>query len=391
MSPARHSRSLSPSLIVARVAAAAIAVALLAAVPGHAQPAKTAGGCTNYGKGTWVRDNSRPAYDSNTCKFMGVSNCLRQTGRSKDWLYWSWKPNGCPANGMRFDALGFLKLMKNKVFASVGESISVRGFLLAVVCNVAKYTEVKMLAKPNKFGNTEVYYVPSHNVTLVNFWAAFLVAIDTSKETLARFGNTKPALQDTVVNLHKLDPAWAAHLDKVHVIVLQTAADWPAGRDLMRRYYTDANWNAITPKPSTYGAYEIAMRTVFNAFAGRSTRGKPFPVPFFLSAPPRLNGCQNVSSLSSPQQVTSLFNDNKASKSFLPIQQKVFQNRRPFRFLPITYLSLFRGDAFMSSSGAHDGGRDCLHFCLPGVPDTWADALYTTMKSDQFLVNNAAK
>ncbi|CAI7864716.1 unnamed protein product, partial [Closterium sp. NIES-54] len=98
----------------------------------------------------------------------------------------------------------------------------------------------------------------------------------------------------------------------------------------------------------------------------------------------------SLSSLSH-KQVTSLFNDNKASRGFLPIQQKVFQNRRPFRFLPITYLSMFRGDAFMSSSGAHDGGRDCLHFCLPGVPDTWADALYTTMKNDQFIVNNAAK
>ncbi|CAI5952581.1 unnamed protein product [Closterium sp. NIES-65] len=305
--------------------------------------------------------------------------------------YWSWKPNGCPASGMRFDAPGFLKLMKNKVFASVGESISVRGFLLAVVCNIAKFTQVKMLAKPNKFGDTEVYVVPSYNVTLVNFWAQFLVAIDRSNQTLARFGNTKPALQDTVVNLHKLDPSWAAKLDLIHVIVLQTATDWPAGRGLMRRYYADANWNAIKPAPSTYEAYEIGMRTVFSAFAGRNKRGKPFPVPYFLSAPPRLNGCQNVSSLSSPQQVTSLFNDNKASKGFLPIQQKVFQNRRPFRFLPITYLSMFRGDAFMSSSGAHDGGRDCLHFCLPGVPDTWADALYTTMKNDRFIVNNAAK
>ncbi|CAI7864710.1 unnamed protein product, partial [Closterium sp. NIES-54] len=300
MSPVRHKRSLSTSLIVAR----AIAVALLATVQGIARAAPgTAGGCTNYSQGTWVRDNSRPAYDASTCKYMGVSNCMKQSGRSKDWLYWSWKPNGCPANGMRFNAPGFLKLMKNKVFASVGESISVRGFLLAVVCNIAKFTEVKMLAKPNKFGDTEVYHVPSYNVTLVNFWAQFLVAIDRSNQTLARFGNTKPALQDTVVNLHKLEPSWAAKLDLIHVIVLQTATDWPAGRGLMRRYYADANWDAIKPSPSTYQAYEIGMRTVYNAFAGRNKRGKPFPVPYFLSAPPRLNGCQNVSSLSSPQQV----------------------------------------------------------------------------------------
>ncbi|CAI5471545.1 unnamed protein product [Closterium sp. Yama58-4] len=49
--------------------------------------------------------------------------------------------------------------------------------------------------------------------------------------------------------------------------------------------------------------------------------------------------------------------------------------------LNITHLSAYRGDAHPSSWDARFSApkaqQDCLHWCLPGVPDTWNELLYT--------------
>lgn len=50
------------------------------------------------------------------------------------------------------------------------------------------------------------------------------------------------------------------------------------------------------------------------------------------------------------------------------------------RMLNLTHLSEFRGDAHPAVwLGKKDAvatwGQDCMHWCLPGVPDTWVDIL----------------
>ena len=36
--------------------------------------------------------------------------------------------------------------------------------------------------------------------------------------------------------------------------------------------------------------------------------------------------------------------------------------------------------ALAAGALAHIGGRDCLHWCLPGVPDLWATALLSKIR-----------
>lgn len=61
----------------------------------------------------------------------------------------------------------------------------------------------------------------------------------------------------------------------------------------------------------------------------------------------------------------------------------------PVHFLNITNLSEYRKDAHTSMYTSHEGKlltpeqklntamyADCLHWCLPGVPDTWNELLY---------------
>ncbi|RZC47019.1 hypothetical protein C5167_039962 [Papaver somniferum] len=50
------------------------------------------------------------------------------------------------------------------------------------------------------------------------------------------------------------------------------------------------------------------------------------------------------------------------------------------QLLPLTHLSEFRADAHPAIwLGKKDAvavwGQDCMHWCLPGLPDTWVDIL----------------
>lgn len=51
-----------------------------------------------------------------------------------------------------------------------------------------------------------------------------------------------------------------------------------------------------------------------------------------------------------------------------------------FRFLDVTEMSAKRGDAHLGSRGQQNmKAADCAHWCLPGLPDTWSDMLFTIM------------
>lgn len=56
---------------------------------------------------------------------------------------------------------------------------------------------------------------------------------------------------------------------------------------------------------------------------------------------------------------------------------------RSVQFLNVTYLTEFRKDGHPSSNREPgtpaDAPQDCSHWCLPGVPDTWNEFLYTEL------------
>lgn len=49
------------------------------------------------------------------------------------------------------------------------------------------------------------------------------------------------------------------------------------------------------------------------------------------------------------------------------------------KLLNVTSLSLERGETHVSKYGGGVGGQDCLHWCLPGIPDTWNEILFADL------------
>lgn len=70
---------------------------------------------------------------------------------------------------------------------------------------------------------------------------------------------------------------------------------------------------------------------------------------------------------------------NKEAREVNHIIERALQGS-DIRLLDLTHLSEFRADAHPAVwLGKKDAvaiwGQDCMHWCLPGVPDTWVDIL----------------
>lgn len=70
---------------------------------------------------------------------------------------------------------------------------------------------------------------------------------------------------------------------------------------------------------------------------------------------------------------------NKEARLFNSMIKEALQGSG-IELLDLTYLSEFRADAHPAIwLGKKDAveiwGQDCMHWCLPGVPDTWVDIL----------------
>ncbi|CAI7813101.1 unnamed protein product [Closterium sp. NIES-53] len=76
-----------------------------------------------------------------------------------------------------------------------------------------------------------------------------------------------------------------------------------------------------------------------------------------------------------PVSVRPCASDSISSPAFpLVAPQVTVMKRSTMKVAEITYMSAMRPDAHL-----YLNGRDCSHWCLPGVPDAWSDVLYNIL------------
>lgn len=87
--------------------------------------------CNNLFSGKWVPYLGQPYYNE-TCPFITEKqNCLIHGRPDSDFLKWRWKPDDCELP--LFDAKVFLKIVKGKSMAFVGDSIG-RNQMESLLC-----------------------------------------------------------------------------------------------------------------------------------------------------------------------------------------------------------------------------------------------------------------
>ncbi|CAI5488999.1 unnamed protein product, partial [Closterium sp. Naga37s-1] len=314
---------------------------------------------------------------------------------------YSWKPKQCGGNILRFQAAEFAQKMQNKVIALVGDSLITDGFLPSLLCQLAQVGTVSRV-EGSALGSF-VWRLDSHNMTVANYWSPFLMWTSANPVVIRKLRVQDPGLGDTAVNLGAFDPQWFDQVQTMDLIVFQSATHWPHAERWLRRFFVDRKWHRLDPEPDTMTAYKQALNKLAKSFNAGNSKRWDLPVPYFLSAPPRLVNCQgsyapanrstaflelthkNFHSPPSPclgisEQYEHMVRGNPQSRKWFPAQRDILSPSKNIRFVDITHPSLYRSDAMLASQSPDS--KDCLHPCLPGLPDIWVDLFYEVWKAD---------
>lgn len=105
-------------------------------VPVSASRVSTTAAC-DVGKGEWMPDPAAPYYTNATCPFIDSRQDCMRFGKPEleSILRWRWQPDGCDLP--RFDAAAFLRLVRHKSMAFVGDSVA-RNHMQSLMCLLSK-------------------------------------------------------------------------------------------------------------------------------------------------------------------------------------------------------------------------------------------------------------
>uniref|UniRef100_A0A7N1A3D8 Trichome birefringence-like N-terminal domain-containing protein n=1 Tax=Kalanchoe fedtschenkoi TaxID=63787 RepID=A0A7N1A3D8_KALFE len=336
----------------------------------------------NYGKGKWVKDESRPLYSGFKCKrWLSAMWACRLTQRT-DFAYEKlrWQPKDCDMYD--FQGENFLARMRHKTLTFVGDSLGRQQFqsMMCMITGGEDRPEVQDIGK--QFGLVKArgsirpdgwaFWFPSTNTTVLYYWSASLCDLTP----------IDPSNPKTEVSMH-LDrpPAFLQRfLHRIDVLVLNTGHHWNRGKLNANRWvmYVGGRPNTNRRIADIAGAKNFTIHSIVHWVDSQLPK-YPGLKAFLRTISPRhfFNGdwntggsCDNTTPVSVGKEVMrDESSDSSASRAVWGTRVKL---------LDITAISQLRDEGHISrySIKATPGVQDCLHWCLPGVPDTWNELLF---------------
>ncbi|CAF2145216.1 hypothetical protein HID58_049807 [Brassica napus] len=345
----------------------------------------------NYAKGKWVKDKKRPLYSGSECKqWLSSMWACRVMGRP-DFSFegYRWQPQGC--NMPQFDRFTFLTRMQNKTIAFIGDSLGRQQFqsLMCMATGGEDSPEVQNvgweygLVKPKGALRPDgwAYRFPTTNTTILYYWSASLSDLVPMKNT------DSPRL--TAMHLDRPPAFMRKYLHRFDVLVLNTGHHWNRGKIEGNHWVMHVNGTKVE------GEFlkDISHAKVFTIRSVAKWLDAQLPLhprlrAFFRTISPRhfRNGdwntggnCNNTVPLSRGSEING--DDGSVDAT---VESAV--NGTRIKILDITALSELRDEAHISGSKLKPRKpkkvksnvtstapviNDCLHWCLPGVPDTW--------------------
>ncbi|KAL6507133.1 Protein trichome birefringence-like 16 [Orobanche hederae] len=336
----------------------------------------------NYAKGKWVFDYGRPLYSGFDCKqWLSSMWACRLTQRT-DFEYEKlrWEPKYCKME--EFTGSKFLHRMQHRTLAFVGDSLGRQQFQ-SLMCMVTGGQErPDVLNVGYEYGLVKArgavrpdgwaYRFPSTNTTILYYWSASLCDLEP-------INITNPST-DIAMHLDRPPSFLRRFIHKFHVLVLNTGHHWNRGKLNANRWvmYVGGVPNTNRKIADVVGAKNFTMHSIVK-WVDSQLPLYPGLTAFLRSISPRhfFNGdwntggtCDNTTPLSGGKEVVK---DDSSD----PFAAGAVRGT-DVRLLDITALSELRDEGHISrySIKATPGMQDCLHWCLPGVPDTWNEILF---------------
>ncbi|KAK4271355.1 hypothetical protein QN277_020059 [Acacia crassicarpa] len=340
----------------------------------------------NLFKGNWVLDpNRKPLYDE-TCPFhRNAWNCLRNKRVNMSLINsWKWVPESCDLP--RIDPFRFMGMMRNKNIAFVGDSLN-ENFLASFLCILRNADEGAK--KWKRKGAWRGAYFPKYNVTVAYHRAVLLSKYQWQPK------QSENGHQGGSEGIYRVDvdvPAddWVNIAGFYDVLVFNTGHWWnhdkfPKQKPLV--FYRAGR--PIVPQLEMLDGLKIILDStvsyIQNKFPSKTLKFWRLQSPrHFYGGDWNQNGSCLLNKPLEKHELDLWFEPrnngvNKEARQLNLLIEEALQGT-DIQMLDLTHLSEFRADAHPAIwLGRQDAvtiwGQDCMHWCLPGVPDTWVDIL----------------
>ncbi|XP_052190085.1 protein trichome birefringence-like 6 [Diospyros lotus] len=331
-------------------------------------------------KGRWVLDGKLPLYTNGSCPFIDEGfNCEGNGRLNKGYMKWRWQPQDCEIP--RFNATKMLELIRGKRLVFVGDSInrnqweSMLCLLMGAIKDPRRVYEARGRRVTKEKGDYSFKFV-DYKCTVEYYVTHFLV-----HESKARVG--KKRVQ--TLRIDTMDRG-SSRWKRADILVFNSAHWWnhfktKAGTN----YYQEGD--QVHPRLDVLTAFRRSIIT-WASWVDKHINPSKTRVFFRSSAPSHFRGGQWNSGGHCREAIQPL---NETSGFIYPEKNRIVEDvirrmRTPVTFLNVTGLSEYRTDGHPSVYGRKSGkiysssAEDCSHWCLPGVPDTWNELLYSHLQ-----------